>query len=98
MLRIIANCRSVSRYFWFNYATGATSYEVPAELPDDLAAELHFDSGAYYSNTATKKSSWADPSEREWHQVTDPKGRKFWFNPEVCTTPKICRPGCAWCI
>jgi hypothetical protein len=71
------------RYYWFNYETGISTTSVPAELSDDMVAELQFDSGSYFANTVTKEATWADPKETEWRQMSDPNGNKFWFHPEV---------------
>ena len=71
------------RYYWFNYATHATTTETPAELPVDMVSELQFDSGSYYTNSVTKEASWADPAESEWRKMADPDGNSFWFNPNV---------------
>ena len=73
----------VCRYYWFNYETGATSRNIPAELPDELATDLQYDSGAFWLNTATQESTWADPAESGWRRIKDPNGRSFYFNPSV---------------
>ena len=79
------------RYFWFNYVSGATVAHTPAELPNDMAKDIQYDSGSYWHNTASTTTQWADPHESEWRKMTDPDGNPFWFNPEVRSQ------GCSTC-
>jgi hypothetical protein len=83
--------RTCYRAYWYNYITEATSVNVPAELPAEVASELDFDAGTYYYNTITNKASWNDPTDATWREVTDPNGRKFWYHPQVrCHTETGC--------
>jgi len=69
--------------FWLNFKTNVTNARQPAELPNDLAAELEAEPSTYWFNEVTGASQWEDPKESSWNMLQDKEGRAYWFKPST---------------
>lgn len=73
---------------WLNWAAKVSSIAQPAELPDDLAAELARTVNQRWYNAATGEFSYTDPAySTAWRELRDDStGSPYWFNVETGAT------------